>query len=605
MVVLCFSECQRSPVLARQTVNIRATMTATTSNMQSSLSPIELLVPEIMDGVLFYLTFTETARLGQSSRRLQQRMQSYMFKPKNNRNLAMKWACQNGVISIIDIAISFGSSPSVVSITSSTDLAPSNAKTLTLHLAARHGHSDAFRHLIELSARVDDRDVDKFTVHAFIRMLCRPVHADLLRLFLTAGLACQLSQEARDEALLSVIMSTETVALDSVRMLLDGGASPNYVRSNLKKEGSISPLSAALVSGRLDLFQILLDRGADISGPLDPHPLSVPRLPQHVPVCAAAHHMIKEGTKLMQICLDNGADINIHAPFLRHRKDLILSLTTPLLLYLDSIPSWGDANGPAGLGGLQYLLDNGASLAINAISVNLRSGRYRFQPAPSPVELLLDKWSVRELTQPSFLSALKLLVLHGGVLSRTGEILAKHDYPTAQQKDPGVISAWQDFLRTILSSPAYHQDLNTFLFTYIVSKGTLPNSGISIGNPPTDSNLTHVTILQLIEAGADINTTLTPHGPTALHALCWEYSKAEYPLNARFSWLFRWARETMTPERVEFLRFLVERCGADIGAEWEGRTPAETLKLAWDRLGEGEKARAQEVAGILGVSAEL
>ena len=571
--------------------------------MASSRSPIESLPYELRQDVLIHLDLADIACLSRCSRHLQDQLQPVLFNTETNRNRAIKWACRNGSIPVIDRALSYGASVSAISMprkhrsrrnpTAASPQDPS-ARSLTLYLAAKHGQVGAFQHLIALGATVVD-GVDPLTLRSFVDHLYRPVKADLLEPFLKAGLASKLPQETRNEALLAVLTcptSPEKSILDFARMLLNSGADPNYVRSRRSK-GSMSPLSATLITHRLKIFHLLLERGADINGV--PHPPQHPPtcLPLHVPICAAAHSMVKYGTHLVQLCLDHGANINAWVYIwerigreYKWENGCGVSTTTPLLLYLNAALALGDEGRFVDMGNLQYLFNNGA---IHEMSIDndgwdneFMRGRYLCRRTPTPVEVILDNLTIRCISRPPFLSAIKLCIQHGALRVYTGETLAKYDYPGIHSNpDPAILPAWQDMLSMITAHPDYRQDLDHILWTY------LEKNCIRI-KPGKLSDLTRATVASLLAAGADINAREMPKGPTILHALCKNY---------RGYWGF------LDRDCVEFVRFLVEECHADPRADYFG-TPADKLMEEIHRFS-GDEARyafLKEILDILGSS---
>ncbi|KAH8899351.1 hypothetical protein GQ53DRAFT_758562 [Thozetella sp. PMI_491] len=469
---------------------------------------IESLPAEIAGQILDGLSLSELARLSVGSKLLRRRLEPVLFESETTRNRAMK--------------------ESFPEPRPAHDTGPT--KTLTLYLAAKYGQVHAFQHLLNLGAQIGDPGVDSHTVQALVKRICSPTGTDLLASFLKAGLASQLTQERRDDALLSVLTSTNITAQDqdSTNILLNSGANPSY----------------------------------------------------------------------------HGAQLNIQTLILRNKRRRELSFTNPFFIYLGRISSWEGENGSTALQNIEYLLGNGATLEMDGIACPddpaLFSGRYRFQPPPTAIELLVDKWTAVQLSQPHFLSALKLLVRYGALRRHAGTFLARYDYdPSGNSLDPAAQSAWEELLDAMLADPSQHEDIHTLLYTYITAKGTRPKLDVYSSAKPTVTDLTLATVTRLLGAGADINTRPTSGDPTALHVLCWRYSKAEYlhdsgaePSNLNFT-------ERLNSNRARFLRFLVEQCGADPMAEWQGRRPAETLRLGRVKLGDTEKTRVDELIRFL------
>lgn len=584
--------------------------------MPPSQPKLDSLAAELLDQILVNLDLVDISRLSCCNRRLNHDVEQTLYGNATSRNRAMKWACETGNTSVVHRAIAYGSSPSIVPVPRrqiQTAQSPQSLNTPTLYLAARHGQVATFRRLIQLGSRVDEREVDPLTVRALVERLCHPVDFDLLDPFLQSGLASQLGQQMRDEALIFVATSVAPIVpLDIVRMLLDGGASPNCVRSGRAKDGSISPLSAALITRRTDLFQLLVARGADVNGiPYPPRPAALPTLPLHIPACTAALAMAEEteSTGLLQLCLDQGADINVQVPFLQDRGSRLVTFTTPLLMYLGKAASqWIDTDSQnSSLAKLRYLLDNGAKATVSSYSINeidvLLTGRYRFESPLSPVQLLMNSLTSSNLVTPSLLSAVKLLTQHGGLQSRTGEILARYDFfeEGSGHESAPIITAWEEFLTTLLADSSQHEDLDTFLFKYVTTKGNTGPRASYYGAERRIGALAYVTIKRLIAAGADINFRESSYAPTALQRLCEMYNKSSlgYDILGEYVMGYLRRQRVITMESRDLVRFLAVDCGADPSLKWRERTAAETLQSGWDKLGPDEQQLAQEMMIVL------
>ncbi|KXX72967.1 hypothetical protein MMYC01_210593 [Madurella mycetomatis] len=491
-------------------------------------------------------------------------------------------------------------------------------KALTLQLAARARQVEAFSHLVSIGARLDEPGTSVASIRSLVRLVTRgPDAPALLRLFCRANLARQLDQEMRNEALLWLLQgctsprSSPALTVDErvefARALLDAGASPNFVRGSAYRY--ISTLSAAVFTLSPDLVRLLLDHGACPDGPpdLQPQPIT-------------------------DMLLDRGADINVCVPYLRPitHAYIIISFTNPLVVFLDAVDCWdGGGGGPQALDALWFLLDRGSSPdrpPIHPAQENRRAkltrrelwhtGHHMLGPARlDPITDLLDKWGLGKLATPAFTSALEMLVGHpshrGGVRA-VAEVFAKYDYtrpPSSssspsyspdttdtEQKQDTILDAW----RRIVSSTARllaADELGEFFHAYIVCKVTCPSRSPPSG-PLEDQrfhgpevhkigDLATTTVAALLATGADANhrhhkTSLRNDGqgdgPTALHSIClWLVGRDPKEKNLLFGWKPRCSGFRHTPDRVQFIQFLVEACGADAGARYQGRTPAEIL----------------------------
>jgi len=593
---------------------------------ESSLSAIELLVQEMFDLVIDDLPFEELARLSTCSKRMCARLAPVLFATEEQRSRTMKWACENGLDSLVRIAISYGADINTVSL-------PDPGRTglpfttLTLHLAAKHRRIETFSLLLQLGAQVGETQAKSGTNLALVKQLCQPAHhVALLEPFLRAGLINQLSQELRNYTLLQALgphkgkepEHANLPSLKVVRMLLDSGANPNYVlRHAQTKTQTISPLSAAILSRRWDLFDLLLERGADINNvhttkPVEPYPRG---LPLRVPILAAVAAMAT-GTD-GRVCVDQvdrcllaGADINLavlYVPF-----EAGMCLVTPLTVYLEKVEIWKD-NGEGGDGqdatwGLQYLLDNGAlpnpaqdipPAYSDVMTLGHTSIRLRGVPVdvlPPTWQLLLNKWSARHLaTSGRFATAVKLMIQRGDLGKEVGRVLAKYD--SNLPSEPNILDAWQDLLTAVIAAAAgkFQGNIDGLLYHYMAAKGDIPKKV---------NDAVRGTVLRLIDAGADINAPCPGcRFDKALFRLCKRYSGADRHRNFGLTDY----NYPMTRNAVEFLRFFVETARANprIKGTYHGKdgvvdcTPAELLRAQREHLYPREQPLADEMIALL------
>ncbi len=524
-------------------------------------------------------------------------------------------------------------------------------KALTLHLAAKARQIETFSRLISLGTRLDEPGTSVGSVRALIRLVTRgPDAAALLPLCFPDGangksthFPRQLSQELRNEALMALLQgykppcSSQTPSLEDylgyIRALLDAGASPDLVRRAALR--STSTLSIAASTLEPDLVRLLIYRGACPDGPPGLDPPLAPRLPLHVPLCAVTHAMAKSLLDppvqaalrhIVDVLVAGRADINIHVPY-RDSFSPDVSFTSPLVLFLDTVDCWDDdGGGPEALDALRFLLSRGADpnnpprhpfhdpggplpyMPYLYIGQRACAGAVR----TDPIADLLKIWGVGKLASPAFATALELLVGHprtrGGV-RKVADTLARHDHtiPTAQNDDR-ILAAW----RRIISATARlltPDDLGEFLHAYVVRKGTCPRHGApDLWNHQSQADeigdLARPTITELLAAGADVNHReidswrTTPledeRRPTALHAICLWLAGKSYEEKTCNEWRPRCRGFRHTLRRAEFVRFLVEECGADGRMRYEGRTAAEILvqlrlpKVGKEEIGHGD-----------------
>lgn len=190
-------------------------------------SAIESLAPELSDGLANYLSLSELSRLMRTSRGLHRRLEPLLYVSQAARNEALRWACTRGQLSAIRRVIStYGASPSTVRVAGTGGPSPT---ALTLHLAARKGHLDAFKLLLELGARVDDSDATTTQLESLLRRLFSPPKPGFVQAFFEAGCGSQLPSRLLDRSL--VMLINKGASLDLVELALDSGASPNRTQS--------------------------------------------------------------------------------------------------------------------------------------------------------------------------------------------------------------------------------------------------------------------------------------------------------------------------------------------------------------------------------------
>ena len=494
----------------------------------AAVSPLELLPHEIFEMIASELDDTTAlARLAQCSRNLRARAISPLYKPKSNRDRAMRWACARGPERLIDLVCSHGASISLVDpppprqrgrrrVAEADPIIPMP----TLQLAFSKNKLDIFCYLINKGAHLP-KSVDHITIEGFMDDLCsKNTNAVALQMFIEAGLGSQLTPPMRNFLLLSALLNagrtTPKIPGDLIDKLLDGGADPNHVGFGSSRIGgmsttatdyrflvmpmrvehlvSMSPLAASLCSGRLDLFRLLIKRNGRIN---HVHPRALASIiefhpfegyfPYHSPIYAAVRCLAKphlrlqqdDAVKLVQHCLDHGADINAASALETYQRCL-----TPLNVFLFSLVRWDER----AFQNLGFLLDRGAILGT-------RDGD---DPDPPPAERYWPSrhesswtgheqehtkmWGIQQphhslfvylFSAPYFISlgsnkwlleAAKLLVRHGAVRSRAAIVcLAKYDighqFPDASwYKKPDVgalVAAWSEFIDTVIENIAH------------------------------------------------------------------------------------------------------------------------------------------------------
>lgn len=419
-------------------------------------------------------------------------------------------------------------------------------KVLPLYLAAKRSRADAFKVLLKLGARVDDLDVDIRQLNNLMKCLRRPVNFPLLEAFLEARLDSQIRTRQCSEVAWPLIPAIRSGAsLDFVRLLLDRGANPNQLHF-CQGFMTMSPLSAAIMANSAPIFNLLLERGAKIDGTDYRDPT---RRALHIPVFAAAQAMARHahGRQMMQLCLDNGADINRRASSMFYSHKYTSRDTTPVLIYLDSIEKW-QADPDTGRGpveGLTYLLEHGASLKSSTEPFLERPicGRYWAERSPKLLDFLVTKWGSSHLSIPEFSATIVILGQRGTV--DTSEM---------------VMEGWNDFL-TLLPKDQ-QADITRLL-----------GESILIPGGPTGGRrrwkylgaVCRTMIDHALAARADINALV----PSALlHALCRHYRDVRR----------NYGRSTVLYQmRCEETSLLLSK-GADPTITFDGKTAIDILE---------------------------
>ncbi|KAK0624140.1 hypothetical protein B0T14DRAFT_495481 [Immersiella caudata] len=617
--------------------------------MEHPLSLIERLAQELFDLILEVLPVDDTARLSRCSKWLQFRIQPALLGTEVRRSRAMKWACEKGLNTSIRTLLSYGASPTAIVLPDS--LCHNSTYTVsTLQLTIKHGLIDTFNLLIELGAGINTgvrpggASIRNFISDLYYHHPNRPIAVET---FLRAGLASQLEQRHRDNMLTRAVnfrprFDDPTLAdwpsPEIVSMLLDSGADPNCVhRDGPRAEAdSLSPLSATLLSGRWDLFDLLRARGAEIQGVRKTDHRIWHRRPVHVPIMAAVVAMLRSkggiSVEPVQKCLDAGADINVAVlsrslNYAKADRGPCMTLITPIDLYLGAANFW--ANGRDVLQGLQYLLDNGASLdsvtempSIYADGMRRNSREelhldtYRFVVRHPTVRILLDRCQVENLRQPQCLETVKLLIRHGGLGDQPGQVLARYDCNDEMGQE--LIPFWWDLLDAVMDIMPEKEDRTRLLYEYIVAKGEYPELGTplapepdaflprrdQVAQRPNIGELTYATVRYLMLAGANINAALPApldRPQTCVFLLCDRYANKRQHFFPR-------DLPRLLPERIAFLTWLVEEAGVDpsIRATYWSRdgnvncTAAELLCQEMSQLRDDERGPAEGLILVLG-----
>ncbi|KAF2437652.1 hypothetical protein P171DRAFT_179769 [Karstenula rhodostoma CBS 690.94] len=216
----------------------------------------------------------------------------------------------------------------------------------------------------------------------------------MLTLFLHSVESSQIKlTKAQLQGMLFRLVLGDPPPLCVIETLLDLGTDPNFAQ-RYSSRSAASPLSAAILRGKADVCDLLLERGADIRGV---EYRIAPRMPLHYPIIAAANVLSTQGPDMMNMCLRQGADINQRVSaagsgvWQRHE-------TTAIDWYLNTVQM--DEEGWVGVEkGLRFLLDKGASLdrTLQDLEVSYQqSGQeipvyHGYVRRPSSLQILVER----------------------------------------------------------------------------------------------------------------------------------------------------------------------------------------------------------------------
>lgn len=606
------------------------------------------LPQELLDDVVGALDACDIVRLMMCNSSLKGRLQPVLYGDPSAHNRIMGWACRSGSIATIRLAVHHGASVDLIW-----------DRTSTIGMAAKKHHGEAIICLLELGARVlrpgmtnvyerQDR-LNQFRRMA--RQLCSPhVHLEessaLLRLLYTEAIdeADRKAGPHPDTALplITLIMSRAGAPLSLIQQMFDAGADPNRPRSYGVRE-TLTPLSAAIIANSEGAFRLLLERGADICGTEVGY---LPRKCLHIPIFAAARTMAvtSHGRAMMDLCLENGADINTRVAVMSvvHTDGVPpcpgrtkywakhYTYATPLLIFLDSLESFKPTSRQNPADDLVYLLERGAKPPVDNPKEVLEMGsewrwrgyrgietlltfgtgqidsrpRQRFGrtclASPTCIDFLVDKWGLKKLKDPGFAEIIRLLIRHGIARGHIARLLLKYDNDTSNPRHWPVkkqlqLNAGRDALVTILLEPSTPvDDLDDVLAIFIRTKGKSYKSSRPLAGS------TYAIIERLINAGADINGK-TPHGQpdgsTVLRHLCADVNERE-----RIHTYSYYDNPYPSPWLTEeFLPFLIKK-GADltISTAEGGNTALEALLADVDQFpSEVSKDNVKNLANFL------
>lgn len=373
---------------------------------------LEWLPNELLDPILADLDVSDVASLTQCSRRLRSRLEPELYRDSYRVHRAAERGAKTGNIDCLRAAARHGGQFDV----------------FKLSFAARKGQYEAFRFMVDHGARIEVEPTDDRTlrhqVWKLTRSLCRPERAGMMRCFYEAG----LDRQARAAGVCAqavwpldmVIGRGGPGVLERLELLLGRGG----VRLDVAWPNSGSLISLAVAANLPDVVDFLVAHGVDIHGGEGDKPRSVSRYggwPCHIPVFAAAREMARSnhGIAMMRLILQHGADINhrtkvLHWPRQGYYLKTDYYFTSPLLVFLDSVPSWKEGPGPDLVEGLTFLINHGAILGLSELERPEGVLHfYKHTGPPVPIDMLLARWRLKTLNRPQFLAVFRYLVKHG------------------------------------------------------------------------------------------------------------------------------------------------------------------------------------------------
>ncbi|KAH8892260.1 hypothetical protein GQ53DRAFT_823058 [Thozetella sp. PMI_491] len=514
-------------------------------------SSIEGLPVELLRAITDGLARADLAHLIRCSRALHRSLEATLYQRDSGASNAMQWACQNGHIGTIRLAVAHGAQESTFEVGW-----PSGrerpVRGSTLGLAAKKNHLNAFKTLLELGANI--RGLDPRQIAALLRRLYSPGREAFLRLFLEARLGLQMPCRSCEKqynvgtGLSLVSILRPEISRGLVELMVENGADPNTI-AHSKRSSPISPLSRAVQEYQMPLFDLLLEKGATIDGLDIPFP---PDYPTHIPIFAAAQQVGKGNDMLMlKKCLDHGATINRRHPAKHHgQKGCVYNFyMTPLFVYLDSITSWEPVPGLDPAEVIETFLEHGAELHCEHSEQG--SSAIKCAEAPSAIELLTDRWGYGYLALHEFLSVIKLLAKRGSLGSHSREATRRLDSHLSSQDE-----THKRLLDLVVKGPLSTEESqelkNSILHCYVTDVGL---SGQDIGDKERNK------VVQLTEEGGDLNARFGYMTQTCLGHLTRGHREDEQGYWIHYRSPTHKTNKTIRAERIKFMTFL-----SDLGA---------------------------------------
>ncbi|RBR23755.1 uncharacterized protein FIESC28_03460 [Fusarium coffeatum] len=437
------------------------------SSFLTMSSPLETLPTELLDEILVRLPTEAAVNLWKSNARMSHRLDNHLFGQTAVFNRTKVWACKRGDVEVLRAAIARDGDPNFVMGIESRRLVRSESKPSnwprfqlgpdsTLRIVIGLNRAKALDALLEMGATFEvlgNKDRIGISNH----------------LLKSIGEKPPKMLEALTRANLGHWVLNTKVYSRTFGDFVKAGAPVGILRSIVQNPSEMTlhrttyetPLSSAIDLGKSDIVNMLMEKGADINGVVEEQPLQTTfvveyykdkmtrikcRRPCHVPIFAAARYMARSGsTKMLDLCLHHGADINQKSPATESaRKRIDHFNITPLMAYLEAIPDFPTKTELDPIAGIKYFISNGADIQVNespgkryfgsTMWLNVSTEDYCIPR--SIVEVLFWKWGIAQLQEPQFLDTIKYLIAQGSGISRADTIVVNLPFDSIVMKFP-------------------------------------------------------------------------------------------------------------------------------------------------------------------------
>lgn len=459
-------------------------------------SPLETLPTELLDNILVWLTDGALVNLWKTNTRLSCRLDNHLFGHLSALNHMKKWACKRDDAELLRAIVTRDGDPNFVLETSTLDDANSLSDIgdwsllqlypkSTLRIVIERGRPRTLDALLEMGATFEILSVrDRKRISDELLSRIDEMSPEMIQVLTRAKLG-------------SWVLDIKG-AIRTPMDFIQAGTPVNILRSIIQGrnldcvsdrhwELAWSPLSAAIELGKADIVNMLIENGASINGIVKRRPIDSTaiqhyypserknkrtqieyRRPLDMPIFAAAKHMATRGsTEMLDLCLQHGADINTRSPASRRYNSRVDHFTTtPLMTYLECIPSFPVQTGLDPVAGIKYFISNGAEVQRNEAVDRWYFGQTTWlnvssldQCVPlSMVEVLLYKWNLEKLHEPQLLDTIKYLIAQGSGIGRADNIVLNFSFdsivtsfplPQSHADHPDNVPMWWDVVQRV------------------------------------------------------------------------------------------------------------------------------------------------------------